>query len=165
MSKIAAVALGLLVAIGIWWAVVEGPLRDPKDALHDFYEARDRAEDQLIDPLVLNGRRVVPLVIAELPNKNMRLRRYAIGFLGNGGYPEALPVLEHILADDSEVDYFRADALKSIYQIAPDRARGLAPKYVSGENLLGRGAQDIVAGRSPIYWTRSYWQALFHVHE
>jgi len=44
------------------------------------------------DPLILNGRRVVPLVIAELPNKNMRLRRDAIGFLGNGGYPEGLPV-------------------------------------------------------------------------
>jgi hypothetical protein len=95
----------------------------------------------------------------------MHRRRYAIGFLGNGHYSEVLPVLEKILSDGSEIFYFRADALEAIYQIAPDRARELAPKYVSGQDLLGRVAQDIAAGRNPVYFTRSYWQALSGRHE
>ncbi len=158
-------ALALVVGLALWWAVAEGPLRDPEDALADFYEAKDRAEDQLMDPLILNGRRVVPLVVAEIPNKEMRLRRYAIGFLGNGRYAEALPALEEILKDESEVYYFRADALEAIYQISQDKARALAPAYTNGEDLLGQAAREIVAGRSPVLWERTYFQAFLHRHE
>ncbi len=165
MAKIAIVAVVIVAGLGIWWAFAEGPFRDPEDALRDFYEARERAEDQLMDPLILNGRRVVPLVISAVTNKDMRLRRYAIGFLGNGRYRSALPVLEKVLADESEIYYFRADALEAIYQIAPERAQSLAPGHVDGEDLLGQVARTIVAGESPVYRTRSYWQALWHVHE
>jgi hypothetical protein len=165
MMRIAVLVLGTVLAFGLWWAMAEGPLRSPEDAIRDFYEARDRGEDQLMDPLILNGRRVVPLVIAEVPKKEMNLRRYAIGFLGNGQYGDALPVLEQILSDESEIYYFRADALEAIFQISPDRAREVAPRYLTGQDLLGRVAQDIVAGRNPVYWTRSYWQAFRHVHE
>ena len=160
--------LGFLAAVGLLiliWVRVEGPLRDPHDALQDFYEAKDRAEDQLIDPLILAGRRVVPLLILNLPNKEMRLRRYAIGFLGNGGYIEALPALEHILEDESEINYFRADALLAIYQISQTRAKELAPLYVNGQELLGEVAGEIVASKNPVYFKRSYWDAFLHVHE
>ncbi len=158
-------ALVLVVGLALWWAVAAGPLRDPEEALADFYEAKDRAEDQLMDPLILNGRRVVPLVVAEIPNKDMRLRRYAIGFLGNGRHAEAFPALEKILADESEVYYFRADALEAIYQMSQERARALAPEYTNGEDLLGRAAREIVAGRSPVLWERTYFQAFLHRHE
>lgn len=149
----------------LWWARSEGPLRNPQEALADFYEARDRAEDQLIDPLILNGRRVVPYVLRDIQNKDMKLRRYAIGFLGNGRYSEALPILEKILADESEIYYFRSDALEAIYQISPQRARELSPKFINGPQLLGGVARDIVEGRNPIHWMRTYKQAFFHVHE
>ena len=165
MAKAAALLLGITLALGLSWAVAEGPLRDPEDALRDFYEARDRAEDQLMDPLIRNGRRVVPLVIAAVPHRQMRLRRYAIRFLGNGRYREALPVLEQVLSDDSELFYFRADALEGIFRISPERARELAPRYSGSEGLLGRVAGDIVAGRSLASRTRSYWQAVLHAHE
>jgi len=160
--------LGFLAAVGVLiliWARVEGPLRDPHDALLDFYEAKDRAEDQLMDPLILTGHRVVPLLMENLPNKEMRLRRYAIGFLGNGGYVEALPTLERILKDESEIYYFRADALLAIYQISKTRAKELASLYVNGQELLGRFAGKIVADKNPVYFKRSYWDAFRHVHE
>lgn len=158
------ITFAVAALVGLWWAVAEGPLRNPHDALSDFYEAKDRAEDQLIDPLILAGRDVVPLVIEELPNKEMRLRRYAIGFLGNGRYTQALPCLEAILQDESEIDYFRADALEAIYQISPARAKELAPRYVSGQELLGKVAQDIVAGKNPSFFERSYSDAFWHAH-
>ncbi len=118
-----------------------------------------------MDPLILSGRRVVPLVIAAVPNKEMRRRRYAIAFLGNGRYRDALPVLEQVLADESEVFYFRADALEAIFRISVERAREVAPRHVNGKDLLGQVAQEIVSGRSPVRRTRSYWQAFLHAHE
>jgi hypothetical protein len=165
MKKAVIFLLGVVLALGLWWALAVGPLRDPHAAMRDFYEASERAEDQLMDPLILNGRRVVPLVIAEVSNKGMTLRRYAIGFLGNGQYRDAMPVLEQILADESERDYFRGDALEAIYRISPSRARELAPRHLEDQESLGRIAQDIAAGQSPVQWTRSYWQAFRHVHE
>ncbi len=148
----------------LWWGVQKDQDRNPHEALNDFYEAKDRAEDQLMDPLILAGSDVVPLVLAELPNKEMRLRRYAIGFLGNGRHSQALPSLVTILKDESEIYYFRADALAAIYQISPGRAKELAPEYVNGKELLGMVAKDIVAGKNPIYFERTYWDAFWHVH-
>lgn len=158
------IIVGFTFATVVWWVFAQGPFRNPRDALQDFLTGHDRAEDQLMDPLILCGRRVVPLVIIEIQKKDMHLRRYAIGFLGNGHYAQALPVLEKILSDGSEILYFRADALEAIFQIAPERARELAPKYISDQDL-GRVAQDIVAGRNPVYFKRSYWHALSGRHE
>lgn len=157
--------VGLVALLGLWWAVAEGPLRNPNEALKDFNEAKGRAEDQLMDPLILTGRGVVPLVLKELPNKDMRLRSYAIGFIGNGRYSEALPILEVILGSESEINYFRADALKAIFQISQGRAKELAPNFVNGQESLGEVAREIVAGKTPIYFERSYWDAFWHVHE
>ena len=165
MAKLLPAVVTIVLGLGFWWAVAEGPLRDPKDTMQDFYEARGRAEDQLIDPLILNGRRVVPHILADLPSEDMPFRRYAIGFLGNGRYRTALPVLEELLADDTEIYYFRADALEAIYHISPERGHELAPAYVEGEDRLSQVATDIVAGRVPVGWTRSYWRAFLHVHE
>jgi hypothetical protein len=60
------IIIGITCATIVWWAFAEGPFRNPRDALQDFLTGHDRAEDQLMDPLILCGRRVVPLVIAEI---------------------------------------------------------------------------------------------------
>jgi hypothetical protein len=159
------VSTALLAVAVLWWAFAEGPLRDPEEALRDFYAARDRAEDQLMDPLILKGSGVVPLVLAEVQDRDMRLRRYAIGFLGRGRYRAALPVLERIVGDATELHYFRAGALEAIYQINQDRARAFAPRYVESEGLLGEVARTIAAGGNPVWSRRSWWQAFRHVHE
>jgi hypothetical protein len=103
--------------------------------------------------------------LKELPNKDMRLRRYAIGFLGNGRYSEALPMLEVILKDESEIYYFRTDALEAIFQISQTRAKELAPNFVNGQESLGEVAGVIVSGKNPISFERSYWDAFRHVHD
>ena len=167
LKFLAATAM-VLVILSAVWAMREGPLRDPEAAMKDFYAATARAEDQLADPLILNGHGVVPLVVKDIQHKEMPLRRYAIGFLGNGRYGEALPILKVILADETEKFYFRADALIAIHQISPSVATDLAHRYVNGEELLGRVAKQIVSGAandSGIFERRSWWKAFFAVHE
>lgn len=154
----------LIVGIILFWSIAEGPLRSPEDALKDFYEGKYRAEDQLKDPLILNGRRVLPLILKELPNKDMIRRRYAIGYIGDGGYVEALPTLLAILEDETELNYFRADALEAIFQIDNKLSIKLAEQYVDEPDLFGRVATQIVKGESPVYSTRTYFQAFFNVH-
>ena len=152
----------LAVAVAAWWTFTVGPMRDPLGALRDFYEGEDRREEQLCDPPILAGPRVVPLVIADLPKKGTARRLYAIRFLGNGRYSRALPVLQQLLGDDEEGDAFRVEALRAIYQISSHRAGQLAPAYGYGHDQLARVAVDIAANRDPGCWTRTYWQAFWH---
>ena len=66
---------------------------------------------------------MVPFICAAIRHKDMKHRRYAIGALGYLGDIRALATLESILNDPKEIDYFRGDALHSIYQL--DRKLGL----------------------------------------
>ncbi|MCP4598965.1 MAG: hypothetical protein GY847_00215 [Proteobacteria bacterium] len=88
----------------------------PESVLEKFYEY-EGAEDQLMDPLILGGDEVVPLVIEKVKDQSMPGRRYAIGFLGNQRIKEALSVLENIAEDPQEVFYIRFDAVEAAYAI------------------------------------------------
>jgi HEAT repeat protein len=115
-----------------------------------FYTEADH-EPTIDDPLIEAGPKMVPAICEAVHHKDMKLRRYAIGALGYIGDPRALPTLEAILNDDSEIDYFRGDALHSIYLI--DRARGvsLGKRHLSREDTLGIYAKAVVAEES---WLR-----------
>jgi HEAT repeat protein len=99
----------------------------PEQAIREFYSS-DRAEDQMMDPLILAGEEVVPLLLIEIEKKTRPQRRYAIGALGNIQDKSALSVLEEILGDEAEEDYFRCDALNSIGMIDFRRGRELAAR-------------------------------------
>jgi hypothetical protein len=155
-----------IICLLVWIALH----RDPKAALHQFHTYGDGveeavAEDMLMDPLILAGKRVVPLVIEEVRNREMPRRRYAIGFLGNGSYRQALPVLEQILSDASEIDYFRGDALHAIYLIDGSLGCKYAQVHGGDRDYVGRIACDILAGRSWLKDRRSYWDALVGRHD
>lgn len=136
----------------------------PEDALKRFYN-NDGPEDTLMDPLILAGDGVVPLVLKEVKNKKMPRRRYAIGFLGNGSYKEALPALETILQDSTEEDYFRGDALQSIYMIDESRGRELAQKYNDHQDYLGAISRRVISGDSELKKRRPYSEAVLGKHE
>jgi len=89
---------------------------------HAFYVGGDHEPD-IDDPLIARGRSMVPSICEAIRHKDMKRRRYAIGALGYIGDKRALPTLEAILKDSAEIDYFRGDALHSIYQL--DRKLGL----------------------------------------
>jgi HEAT repeat protein len=95
---------------------------DPATALRSFYE-RDVAEDQIMDPLILSGDAIVPLLERALVDPDMPRRRYAIGALGNIQSKTAVPVLERMTLDQNEPDYIRCDSLAAIAMI--DKSEGL----------------------------------------
>ena len=128
--SIIAVTATLIAATFIDWFLLRSPHATAEAALAAFYAGEPGFECMQAEPLRRDGSKVVPLVIRDLPNKKMQRRRYAILFLGEGRYREALPVLEHILLDTTEIYYFRADALMSIFEIAPTHAQELASRIV-----------------------------------
>ena len=69
MKTVILIALVIFGIAGGIWAVLIGPLRDPKAALDDFLEGRGRAEGQLTDPLVLAGPRVRPALLAAVASR------------------------------------------------------------------------------------------------
>jgi hypothetical protein len=92
----AGLAVVLAVLAGSAWVLFRNPFSAPEAALAAFYGGEPRHGCQLADPLRRAGKSVVPLIIAELPNRSMRRRRSAISFLGEGGYRDAVPALELI---------------------------------------------------------------------
>ncbi|MDH5203965.1 MAG: hypothetical protein OEW69_12020 [Nitrospirota bacterium] len=133
------------------------------EVMNDFYEAKNRAEDMLMDPLIVNSDIVKQRVIEEIKDKNMDKRRYAIGYLGNEKINEALPMLTSILEDENEIDYFRSDALESIYSIDKQSGLTMAKKYSDREDLLGRRAKSIFENTYRPF-IRSYEDAKNGVH-
>lgn len=136
-------------------SVTSSNQRSPEDALKQFYNSKG-PEETVMDPLIIAGDKVVPLVLKEVENKNMPRRRYAIHFLGNGSYKEALPLLKSILQDPGEEDYFRGDALISIYLIDESLGREYAQKYLLEDNNLGRVSHQVLEGYAEIRNRRSY---------
>ncbi len=160
-------ALLLLGIGGMAWRWKAGVWRPrPETALQQFYApGKDAAENMLMDPLILAGEPVVSLVMAEIQNKNMPNCRYAIGFLGNGSYRQALPVLEKILNDTSELDYVRADSLEAIYLIDAQRGTSRAAALKNESALLGATAQEIINGKRLRHDRRTYFDALLGRHD
>ncbi len=130
-----------------------------EQVMADFFASEWRAEEMNMDPLILNSDIVAPLVIEYVKNKEMELRRYAIGFLGNEKIMDSLPVLRAILADETEKEYFRADALEAIFKIGRQEGLTLAQLHNKRADLLGYIARGLLSGEH-IPFHRTYAEAL-----
>ena len=164
MKRRAPIACFLLLVVSAAIALV-WPRPTADSVMADFYtNDSQRAEDMLIDPLILHADLVTGRVIEEIRNPNMEKRRYAIGFLGIVRATEALPVLRQILNSETEIDYFRADALESIYRISSMEGLRLAEQYRDRDDHLGYIATGLISG-SHTPFERTYAQALVGHHE
>lgn len=112
-----------------------------------FY-LENRHESAIDDPLITQGSGMVQDICAAIRHRDMKQRRYAIGALGYIGDQAALSTLESILGNEAELDYFRADALKAIYQINLNAGRREAKKYRARSDTLGQYAKAVVSGES-----------------
>ena len=107
-----------------------------------FYGAQ--SETDIDDPLIAAGKSMTPEICAAVAHSDMEKRRYAIGALGFIGDAAALPTLERILANTSDPDYVRADALHSIYQIDAARGTALAQEHKDATDMVGEMAQSVL---------------------
>jgi hypothetical protein len=135
----------------------------PEKALEVFY-AYNGAEDELMDPLILAGTEVIPLLREQIRDKNKPKRRYAIMALGHLGDSSSLPVLKQILTNASEISYFRCDALHAIAMINLEWGYSLAKKYLKGNiTCLSEMSQKRLTG-IPLE-KRTWLEALFGRHK
>ncbi len=148
----------------VMWGLYSATRPSEDEVMEDFHASEGRAEDMLMDPLIRNSEIAAPAVIREVRDPEMNHRRYAIGFLGNERLHEALPVLRTILANNAEEDYYRADALESIFMINKGEGLALAARYAQANGLLGHVAKGLEDG-SHRPSQRMYWKALFDYHD
>jgi hypothetical protein len=118
----------------------------------------------LMDPLILAGDPVVPLVLGALPNRQMPHRRYAIAFLGNGAFNVALPALRRLLADETEEAWIRSDALRAICDIDASEGVRRARTLNERDDQLGWTAK-LVLERGCETRRRSYADAWWGRHD
>ena len=140
--------------------------QSPEQAYADFISPdRECAEDQMMDPLILAGECVVPIVLQHVQERDMPRRRYGIGFLGNVGSRDALPVLERLFWDSSERDYIRGDALQAIAKIDLRRGQSLARECAEGDGYVAYIAREVLAEDRQLLEKRSYEDALNQRHD
>jgi len=153
----------LVLSFLLWrWLV------SPQRAMKVFYGRQPEnsfrivAEETLMDPLIVSGDRVVPLILQEIRNRSMERRVYAIGFLGYGKYVEAIPDLVLILMDGQDSEHARGSALRAIHRISPRLGRRLAAEYSERSDSLGVSAARIVEGDPALLERRGRWDALLN---
>ena len=98
-------------------------------------------------------------LIKVIQDRDFAGRQLAIEFLGEGGYGDALPVLDTIIRDSSEADRFRVAALEAVFRIAAHHGHSLAVEF-EGDRVLGPTAQVILAGGETITTRPSRIQTL-----
>jgi len=114
----------------------------PEAAFHEFQTTQTK-ESYIVLPLCSAGEKVVPLVSQRIKDKDLARRRYAIGFLGVYGNSETIPILKSVLADESELVYFRGDALGSLFVLDERSGRLLADTHRARTDYLGEQAKRI----------------------
>ncbi|MBI1425619.1 MAG: hypothetical protein GC149_19475 [Gammaproteobacteria bacterium] len=107
-----------------------------------FYVEGDH-EPELDDPLIAAGRAMTTAICEAITHPDMKRRRYAIGALGYIHDLRALPTLQSILKDKTEIYYFRGDALHAIYLIDKKLGSEYAEKFANENDYLKRLADSI----------------------
>lgn len=136
----------VLAAVGVVvWSRVP---RSAEDAMRRFYDTSDKAEAELMDPLILAGPKVVPVLSHEVQSKNMPGRRYAVLALGHIGDRRAYETLKTMLDDSNEVPYIRRDALDAIALIDPAAGREEAKRHRNSEIAdLAQASRGLLSGQ------------------
>ena len=108
------------------------------------------SENDTTRVLVNGGAKIVPSAITAVRDKKLFKRRYAIAALGYLKDRAALKVLGDILHDAGELDYFRGDALESLFLIDEEIGKAEAVKVlaeafdIKGDSLTLRIARRII---------------------
>ena len=101
-------------------------------------------------------------LIEAIKDPAMQGRQLAIEFLGEGGYGDALPVLDAIVRDPAEPDRLRVAALEASFLIARYKGRLLAREF-QNDPVLGASADTILHNEDAIRNRPSRVQTLINL--
>lgn len=117
--------------------------KEAKIAIEEFLTIEE-AESFMVLPLCKAGEKVIPLLLEKIKDKNMERRRYAIGFLGVYDNRKSIPLLQTILKDEAEKEYFRGDALESLHLLDENLGKDFAIVNERREDFLGKISREIL---------------------
>lgn len=168
--KYAVMAIIVLTALGGLVLATGLPLAagTPDAALKRFYEQSPYSvkEEQLRDPLILQGQSVVPRLLGEVTRKDMPRRSYAILALGDIGDRAALGTLERIVSDPD--DGARCDALLAIAFMDRQHGRALARQFAGARDSCLSQTSALVLSNAALgrrtrlrIWLGDFHQLLF----
>lgn len=155
-SKLPVVFLAAAVLLSLVWFRPR-LFPDGAAALEAFEHAAQPATTG-IDPLVLAGDSAVPFVLVRVTDHAMPRRSDAIRFLAEGGYREAIPVLDRMIHDETEKGFIRCEALLAVARIDETLGLNRAVQLKSRLDDLGFCTKQVLAGILP-EGSRSYAQA------
>ncbi len=75
------------------------------------------SEEYINRPIKEAGRPIGKIIVKNITDKQMKNRRYAIGALAEIKYKEAIPILQKIANDTTEIDYIREEAIEVINKL------------------------------------------------
>lgn len=117
-----------------------------KKTWDDFYQEAIHEPD-IPFPLEKASKEMTLAICEAVKHPDMKYRRYAIAALGKRKDKRAIPVLESILKNDKEIDYFRGDALGAIYDIDRKLGKQYAKAYGDKNSYLRIIADTILKPR------------------
>lgn len=89
-------------------------------------------------PIIEAGYEIGEIINQNVLDKNMKLRRYAIGGLGKLKYLPSTNNLSIILNDKNEIDEFRADAYETLTKFKTKKSKTIIAKF----NLNAKDSAD-----------------------
>jgi len=98
-------------------------------AYYRIFMNQSVSEEYITRPLLEGGYQVGYIVMENLPEKEMKNRRYAIGAIGELKFKPAIPILQQILSDKTELDVFRADAFEALQKIGTMQSKEIAEGF------------------------------------
>jgi hypothetical protein len=169
-SLVAGVGLVVVAVVGTGAFLLSHSVPESPEQAFELFLARDVAEDQIMDPLLLGGDGVIPLLVEAIPDRDMERRRYAIGALANLRADAAIPTLRGLARDASEPDYIRCDALSAVALISQASGVELANEFRGNAvGCLAETSEAIVSDdyadwSDHHYMRRTYVEALLGWH-
>lgn len=87
-------------------------------------------EGSITNPIEDAGYYIGPYIVDYINNKNAIYRRYAILGISKNHYTPAIPILNKILYDTSEVDYIKMDVLSTLLEFNTEESNKYVNDYI-----------------------------------
>jgi signal transduction histidine kinase len=125
------ITAGIVIAITLSYHFAFGQVIDKKCAFHYYsvFLNQSRPEPLIVKPIEEAGYEIGPLLTEKIKDKKMKSRRYAILGLQKIDYQPATELMGEILFDNSELEFYRADAYGTLKYFDNEKSNKLLNEF------------------------------------